>query len=111
MWASKVRRAKKRLKYLAAATARDELFRPLIFEAHGKISDEVDTTLEMLAARTPMDRGLAKTDMKYDLVVTLARGNAHAAATTIACAQRARDRGRAIHPAAAVSAVAVEQKN
>ena len=81
------------------------------FETHGKISDEVDTTLEMLAARTPMDRGLAKTDMKYDLAVTLARGNAHAAATTIACAQRARDRGRAIHPAAAVSAVAVEQKN
>ena len=97
LWASKVRRAKKRLKYLAAATARDELFRPLIFETHGKISDEVDTTLEMLAARTPMDRGLAKTDMKYDLAVTLARGNAHAAATTIACAQRARDRGRAIH--------------
>ena len=70
LWASKVRRAKKRLKYLAAATARDELFRPLIFETHGKISDEVDTTLEMLAARTPMDRGLAKTDMKYDLAVT-----------------------------------------
>jgi hypothetical protein len=101
-WATKMRRAKKRLKYHNAATERDEIFRPLIFETHGKISDEVDTTLEMLAARTPMDRGLAKTDMKYDLAVTLARGNAHAAATTVAWAQRVRDRGRAIQPAAAV---------
>ena len=54
-------------------------------------------TLDMLASRTPMDQGLAKTDMKLDLAVTLARGNALAARTTIAWAQRARDRGRAIH--------------
>ena len=99
LYATNERRAKKRLKYLKNATARGELFRPLIFETHGKISEEVDVTLDMLASRTPMDQGLAKTDMKLDLAVTLARGNALAARTTIAWAQRARDRGRAVHPA------------
>lgn len=99
LYATNERRAKKRLKYLHNATARGELFRPLIFETHGKISEEVDVTLDMLASRTPMDQGLAKTDMKLDLAVTLARGNALAARTTIAWAQRARDRGRAVHPA------------
>jgi hypothetical protein len=98
MWATNERRAVKRKKYLRNATARGELFRPLIFETHGKISEEVDTTLEMLASRTSMDRGLAKTDMKLDLAVTLARGNALAARTTIAWAQRARDKSRAFHP-------------
>ena len=88
----------KRRKYLHNATARGELFRPLIFETHGKISEEVDITLDMLASRTPMDQGLAKTDMKLDLAVTLAKGNALAARTTIAWAQRARDKGRAVHP-------------
>ena len=77
------------------------MFRPLIFETHGKFSEEVDTTLEMLASRTSMDQGLAKTDMKLDLAITLARGNALAARNTIAWAQRARDKGRALHPAAA----------
>jgi hypothetical protein len=101
-WATNERRARKRLKYLQNATARGELFRPLIFETHGKISEEVDTTLDMLASRTQMDRGLAKTDMKLDLAITLARGNALAARNTIAWAQRARDKERAIHPAAAV---------
>ena len=52
----------------------------------------------MLASRTPMDQGLAKTDMKLDLAVTLARGDALAAKTTIARAQQARDKERAIHP-------------
>ena len=94
LYATNERRAKKRLKYLRNATARGELFRPLIFETHGKISEEVDVTLDMQASRTPM----AKPDMKLDLAVTLARGNALAARTTIAWAQRARDRGRAIHP-------------
>ena len=69
LYATNERRAKKRLKYLHNATARGELFRPLIFETHGKISEEVDVTLDMLASRTPMDQGLAKTDMKL-------RGNA-----------------------------------
>ena len=45
-----------------------------------------------------MDQGLAKTDMKLDLAVTLAKGNALAARSTIAWAQRAQDRGRALHP-------------
>ena len=31
-------------------------------------------TLDMLASRTPMDQGLAKTDMKLDLAVTLREG-------------------------------------
>ena len=44
-WATNERRAKKRQKYLQKATARGELFRPLIFETHGKISEEVDLTL------------------------------------------------------------------
>lgn len=98
LWATNQRRAVKRRKYLHNATARGELFRPLIFETHGKISEEVDITLDMLASRTPMDQGLAKTDMKLDLAVTLAKGNALAARTTIAWAQRARDKGRAVHP-------------
>ena len=97
--ATKERRARKRLKYHRRAEERNEIFRPLIFETHGKISDEVDTTLDMLASQTPMDQGLAKTDMKLDLVVTLARGNALAAKSTIAWAQRARDKERAKHPA------------
>ena len=97
-WATNERRAKKRQKYLQKATARGELFRPLIFETHGKISEEVDLTLDMLASRTSMDQGLAKTDMKLDLAVTLAKGNALAARSTIAWAQRAQDRGRALHP-------------
>ena len=100
-WATNERRARKRLKYLHNATLRGELFRPLIFETHGKISEEVDTTLDMLASRTTMDKGLAKTDMKLDLAITLARGNALAARNTIAWAQRARDKARAIHPVAA----------
>ena len=97
-WATKAQKARKKLKYHANAKARGDIFRPLVFETHGKMSEEIGLTLDMLASSTPTDRGLAVHDMKLDLAVTLARGNALAAKTTIARAQRARERRRAIHP-------------
>jgi hypothetical protein len=97
-WATKSQKARKMRKYLANARARGDIFRPLVFETHGKMSEEIGLTLDMLASGTTMDRGMAVHDMKLDLAVTLARGNALAAKNTIARAQRARERRRAIHP-------------
>jgi len=106
LWATKTQRSKKNLKYRAKARERGDTFKPLVFETHGKMDKDIDTLLEMLASRTPMDRGLAVTDMKLDLAITLARGNALAARTTIARAQRARDFSRAAHPLPAESSSA-----
>ena len=98
-WASKTKKAEKTRKYRPNAVAMGDIFRPLIFETHGKMADEITMTLDMLASRTPMSRGLAANDMKLDLAITLARGNALAARTTIARAQRARDASRTVYPA------------
>ena len=78
-FATKNQKALKNRKYLARAKERGNMF----------------------ASKTPMDRGLALTDMQLDLAITLARGNARAASTTIAWAQRARDSRRALHPLSA----------
>ena len=96
-WATKRRKAEKNKKYRAKAVAQGDMFRPLVFETHGKMAEEVKTTLDMLASRTTMSRGLATADMRLDLAITLARGNAVAAKTTIGRAQFARDSNRATH--------------
>jgi len=67
------------------------------------MGEEIDLLLDLLASQTPTSRGLAVTDMKLRLATTLAKGNALAARTTIARAQRARDTTRAVHPLAAAS--------
>jgi hypothetical protein len=95
LYATSRQRTRKNTKYLAQAEQKGEKFKPLVFETHGKMDTDVSLLLELLASRTPMDRGLAVSDMKLDLAVTLARGNALAARTTIARAQRARDYSRA----------------
>ena len=97
-WATKTRKAEKRLKYLAAAKAKGDDFKPLVFETHGKMAEEIKDLLNMLASNTTMDRGLAVSDMQLDLAVTLARGNALAARDTIGKAEKERDTQRAIHP-------------
>jgi len=102
-WATTQQKAKKNLKYLAKATAKGDLFKPLVLETHGKMGEEIDLLLDLLASQTPTSRGLAVTDMKLRLATTLAKGNALAARTTIARAQRARDTTRAVHPLAAAS--------
>jgi hypothetical protein len=96
--ATKTRRAEKRRKYLAAARAKGDEFKPLVFETHGKMADEIKDVLNMLASNTTWDRGLAVSDMQLDLAVTLARGNALAARDTIAKAEKERDNRRAIFP-------------
>ena len=90
-WATKTRKAEKRLKYLAAAKAKGDDFKPLVFETHGKMAEEIKDLLNMLASNTTMDRGLAVSDMQLDLAVTLARGNALAARDTIGKAEKERD--------------------
>ena len=100
-FATKNQKALKNRKYLARAKERGDMFKPLVFETHGKMDEEIKDLLNMLASKTPMDRGLALTDMQLDLAITLARGNARAASTTIAWAQRARDSRRALHPLSA----------
>jgi len=102
-WATTTKKREKERKYLAKAQEKGDSFKPLVFETHGKMDKEIYNLLEMLATRTTFDRGLAVTDMKLDLAVTLARGNALAARTTIARAQRARDSTRAVHPLPAAS--------
>jgi hypothetical protein len=102
-WATTRKKAEKNQKYRAKAMEIGHIFRPLVLETHGKMADEITTTLNMIASRTTMNRGMAVTDMKLDLAVTLARGNALAARTTVAWAQRARDLNRATHPVPADS--------
>ena len=97
-WASKEQKARKNRRYLANAKRQGQLFEPLVFETHGKMADEIKKLLEVLAARTPTHKGLSVRDMQLDLAITLARGNALMAKTTIAKAQRIRDIDRGRHP-------------
>jgi hypothetical protein len=97
-WASTEAKAKKNRKYLKAARAKGNTFKPLVFETHGKIAEEVKDLLHVFAARTPGVRGLAVHDMQVDLALTLAKGNAECARSTIARAQRHRDLSRGAQP-------------
>jgi hypothetical protein len=92
-WATKAQKARKRRKYLANAKARGDIFRPLVFETHGKMSEEVADTLDMLAAGTTMDRGIAVTN-ETRVAVTLA-GATHWQRGTQLRARRGRGSGAA----------------
>jgi hypothetical protein len=97
-WASKEQKSRKNRRYLDNAKQQGQRFEPLVFETHGKMADEVKELLDTLASRTPTHKGLAVRDMQLDLAITLARGNALMAKTTVARAQRYRDIARARHP-------------
>jgi hypothetical protein len=82
-------------RYAEQAEKRTHEFAPLAFETHGAMGEEVGVLLRKLAANTPDTQGHGARSMALDLAITLARGNAACARSTVARAFRNRDQLRA----------------
>ena len=78
---------RKRNKYEMQANTRGHHFAPLAFETHGR-------AVLQASGADKRRGGLSATDMMLDLQMTLAKGNAECARTTIARAQACQDERR-----------------